>query len=349
MNKQIYQYKPTQYSGYIPPEVGLLNELIRVSVPNNAITSIPEELADTQLVELNVSNNQIKSFPSTLEGKGTLDRVHIDHNAFESQPLPNFASMPNLNHVYASDCGFIGTIPDFGSLDQLRNVDLSNNGLTGRIPTELGQLDKVVRLDLSNNQLTGELSPEVVSMPRLISLSLSNNKLVGTIPTEIGDMGSYWDEKDLQRTKGIHLDGNVLNGLIPEEIAEIKDLKALALHGAGNKFSGDIPQAVCDMALDELSLYCPNLDCSCSDACVCVDDLSIHNMIDNDAVSLDSAIVGGADKGAVSFDSSASTASTNIAVVKGDDQDSDGDGLSDAAETIIGKFFNISTCDIMEK
>ena len=338
------------YSGDIPPEVGLLDELVQLNVPNNAITSIPDEIGNTQITELNVSANKIKAFPSTLEGKDSLKRVYIDHNAFESQSLPDFSSMNHLEVIQASNNGFTGTIdPSLGSLDELRTVDLSHNGLTGKIPTELGQLDKLVRLDLSNNQLTGELSPEVVSMPRLIALSASDNKLSGEIPAEIEGMGSYWSEKDSQRNKAIRLDGNVLDGPIPEEIAAIKDLKDLALHGAGNEFSGEIPQAVCDMSLDELSSYCANLDCSCSDACVCVDDVSIHNMIDDDAVSLDSAIIGGdkeiVDDGSDATDDALSLDSLaiigGIAVVDGDDQDSDGDGLVDEAEETLGKFYEV--------
>lgn len=262
-------------SGPLPDEIRLFDSLMRLALPNNKITAIPMPIAYTPIVELEVSNNEISSLPTSLYGKRSLEKLHIDRNNFEG-PLPDFAAIPKLEHIQAQYNSFTGTIhPSIGEqLSKLRNLDLSFNSLTGTIPPELGRLSRLVRLDLDNNSLTCEISPDIVSMSRLITLSASNNMLTGTLPPEIGGLASYWSRNGLSRDKVIRLDNNRLSGELPAELSDIKDLVEVSLHGPENQFVGPMPQAICDVvSLTVFSLDCSaTLDCSCTAACQCLGD-----------------------------------------------------------------------------
>ena len=272
-------------SGPLPDEIRLFDSLMRLALPNNKITAIPMSISYTPIVELEVSNNEISSLPTSLYGKRSLEKLHIDRNNFEG-PLPDFAAIPKLEHIQAQYNSFTGTIhPSIGEkLSKLRNLDLSFNSLTGTIPPELGRLSRLVRLDLDNNDLTGEISPDIVSMSRLITLSASNNMLTGTLPPEIGGLASYWSRNGLSRDKVIRLDNNRLSGEIPAELSDIKDLVEVSLHGPENQFVGPMPQAICDVvSLTVFSLDCSaTLDCSCTAACQCLGDYTPPDADDTD-------------------------------------------------------------------
>ena len=273
-------------AGDVAPEIGLLTSMQELNLQDNAITSIPATLARAPLVSLVLSNNLIASFPASLHGKKTLARIEIDRNDFQDVPLPDFAGMPKLEHLFLQYNSFTGTIdPKLGNLKRLRNLDFAFNQLEGGIPEELGGLIRLVRLDLEGNQLTGTLPPLVASLPRVTTLALSNNRLTGSIPRDIGSLGSYWVESAKFRPKAVRLDGNTLSGAIPAELANIDGLSVLALHGLENGFTGNLPLPICMLSVDVLTSHCSLLDCKCSASCTCVDDAGsylLSSALEND-------------------------------------------------------------------
>lgn len=80
--------------------------------------------------------------------------------------------------------------------------------------------------DLSRNDTAGQLSPEIFGLNHF----LSHNSICGTLPSSNGN---------LTRLKRLTLNGNKLNGSIPEELSNLLNADNTALHS--NDFSGPFP------------------------------------------------------------------------------------------------------------
>ncbi|KAM0005351.1 putative non-specific serine/threonine protein kinase [Helianthus debilis subsp. tardiflorus] len=177
-------------------------------------------------------------------------------------PLHNLSTtLSNIKHLDLSRNIFTGTLPHFfQNLTSLQFLDLSfvplgvvSNfaNLLSMIPSllelhlsycnlkemrlshilhNLTTLSNLQHLDLSSNRLTDSIPESLTKLTMLQVLDLSYNDLTGPIPTFPGKLAE------------LYLQGNYLNGSIPESIGRLAALTALSLYN--NKLSGTIPVSI---------------------------------------------------------------------------------------------------------
>ena len=221
-------------TGPIPPELGDLTNLDRLSLYDNALTGpIPPELGSlADLTELVVSGNRLSgSIPTELGNLTNLESLWLSGNRL-SGPIPlELADLTNLHSLLLTSNDLSGPIPpELADLTNLRSLWLSSNRLSGPIPLELADLTNLHSLLLTSNDLSGPIPPELGSLTNLKELWLSGNRLSGPIPDELANLANL---------EGLLLASNDLSGPIPPELGSLTNLSSLRLQR--NELSGSIP------------------------------------------------------------------------------------------------------------
>ncbi|KAI3888430.1 hypothetical protein MKW92_009552 [Papaver armeniacum] len=247
-------------SGTVPSSIGDCRSFISLQLSNNNLTgNVPNELQqieDLRYLQLN-DNNLNGSFPNCIQMIRWLEVLNLGSNNFE------------------------GTIPSFlGLMDGLTIISLRSNKFNGSIPEKITELNNPRILDLSLNNLSG-------SVPRRIG----NLKMLITRPSETFSLGYDGDIKLLMVIKGIvtklehlysyssglDLSCNILDGVIPEEIAQLKGLSMLNL--SHNHLSGVIPKKVGNMTgLGSLDLSFNKLSGEIPKSLTSIDSLGYLNL-----------------------------------------------------------------------
>ena len=124
-------------SGVLPPELGDLDELVRLELRDIAIKGeIPDEM-------------------------GRLERLRtliIFESSITGRIPPSLADLRNLTGLYLDGNQLTGEIPSsLGNLSSLVNLRLTGNRLSGEIPPAMGNLGGLRRLQLNGNQLSGAI------------------------------------------------------------------------------------------------------------------------------------------------------------------------------------------------
>ena len=153
-------------AGPIPPEIGKLANLERLSLGRNDLSG---------------------RVPSELGRLANLRRLDLSRNALTG-PIP--AGLGNLTELRVLDLsvndGIDGEIPpELGNLTKLVELHLWRNKLQGRIPSELGRLAELTVLWLEANNLEGEVPPEIGNLVQMQTLGLNSNALTGPLPTSL--------------------------------------------------------------------------------------------------------------------------------------------------------------------
>lgn len=138
--------RPITLTGTIPPELGSLSNLERLTLSRHNLTGpIPPELGNlTELTDLQLYGNELAGgIPPELGNLTKLTRLDVSGN-----PLR-------------------GGIPvELGKLTNLWTLRLSNNQLTGSIPASLGALTSLLYLNLyGNTSLTGCIPASLRGVP----------------------------------------------------------------------------------------------------------------------------------------------------------------------------------------
>ncbi|KAL5548572.1 hypothetical protein UlMin_003803 [Ulmus minor] len=157
------------------------------------------------LSSLDLSNNQIKgNVPEWLSnvGKDSLYLLDLSHNL-----LTNIVQIPWKN---------------------LLILDLRSNLLQGPLP--IPPLNTTV-FSISNNQLTGEIPSLICNMSSLQVLDLSKNRFHGILPPCIGNLqkNSTFAEENSNSLRLLNLNGNQLEGSLPQTLLNCKSLQVLDL------------------------------------------------------------------------------------------------------------------------
>ncbi|XP_062147868.1 receptor-like protein EIX2 [Alnus glutinosa] len=171
-----------------------------------------------------------------------------------------FGNMVALVHLDLSHNNLQGAIPDLTKLSLLRELRLSNNQLNESLDNVLGKYSKLQALDVSFNSFKGVITETHLSnfsSPRMLELSFNSdlslkfnpdwvppfyldiiglgscklgNLLTGIIPQSIGDM---------KRLESLNLSSNHLSSVILPSLATLRFLSYLNL--SDNNLSGKIP------------------------------------------------------------------------------------------------------------
>ncbi|TYI32377.1 hypothetical protein ES332_A04G056400v1 [Gossypium tomentosum] len=102
-------------------------------------------------------------------------------------------------------------------------LDLRSNSLQGLLPTPPQELSYYL---ISNNELGGEISSRICNLSFLSVLDLSKNKLSGTIPDWFR---SFRDQPSVTVLRTVNLNGNQLEGSIPQSLTNCYSLEVLDL------------------------------------------------------------------------------------------------------------------------
>ncbi|XP_022733992.1 receptor kinase-like protein Xa21 [Durio zibethinus] len=218
-------------SGTIPPHLGNLSFLVRLSIGNNGFHgSLPIELANFR---------RLKS-------------IRLSNNNFNGEIPSWFGSFTELRDLSLNSNNFMGVIPSsLCSLSKLEILSLYQNNLQGQIPVAIGNLSSLRRLFLHYNKLSGSIPSSIFSISSLVQIFLSDNQLIGSIPSI---------QLNISSLKTIDLTFNNLTGHIPPNMFDyLPKLKGLSL--SWNQLSGRIPMSLFKcQELEELSLSINNLE-----------------------------------------------------------------------------------------
>ncbi|TYJ49317.1 hypothetical protein E1A91_A01G126500v1 [Gossypium mustelinum] len=229
--------------GVIPSNISKLTELRSLDLMTNKITgAVPEDL--DQLVQLQVLNLGRNLFtgtvPSTIYNMSSLVVLALASNHLRGRlPYDVGVTLPNLLVFNFGFNEFTGGIP--GSLHNLTNIKIirmAHNLLQGTVPPGLGNLPFLEMYNIGFNKIvtTGDDSLEFIitsltNSSRLKFLALDGNLLEGEIPESVGNLSEVLSK--------LYMGGNRISGNIPPSIAQLSGLTLLNL--SYNSISGEIP------------------------------------------------------------------------------------------------------------
>ncbi len=208
----------------LPPEIGLLDNVVQLDLCNNKnLSIIPDGIWGlSNLSMINWNNNNISIIPPEI-GLLELEFITLFNNNLSSIPK-EFGHLIYLQTLNLRDNKLTSIPSEFGQLINLSSLNLKRNKLQS-IPREFGLLTNLNTLDLSYNEL--EIIPsEIGNSINLTKLKISHNKLK-KIPKTIGQL------TNLQK---LCLDDNCLKS-IPKEVEYLDNFVELVLNNNnGNKY-----------------------------------------------------------------------------------------------------------------
>ncbi|KAL7139427.1 hypothetical protein ABFS83_09G049800 [Erythranthe nasuta] len=223
-----------QIKGIIPPEIGNLSNLVRLSLMDNELSgNIPPTVNHLQKLQgLYLFNNNMRgSIPNGLCELHNLVYLFLGRNKFSGQIPECLENITSLRYLYLYSNMLNSTIPStLWHLTDLLQLDLSSNFLSGIIPLEIGNLVSVTWINLSMNQLSESIPSTVGNLISLTKLYLAHNRLEGSIPESMGSMISL---------EVADLSNNYLSGSIPKSLETLKYL--IYFNVSFNGLRGEIP------------------------------------------------------------------------------------------------------------
>ncbi|CAA3029268.1 receptor kinase CLAVATA1 [Olea europaea subsp. europaea] len=252
--------------GTLPPEIGLLSELVNLTLYGNNITgSIPVEVSRLMnLKYMNISWNLFSgTFPGELVLKMTeLEVLDVYNNNFSGNLPVELVKLKNLKFLNLGGNYFSGEIPEiYSEFESLTVLALQGNSLGGKIPASLANIPNLQELSLGYfNRYEGGVPPEFGSIATLRLLDLGNCNLTGEVPATLGNLKQLHTLflqlnnltghippalSGLVSLMSLDLSINLLTGEIPESFAELKNLTLLNLFQ--NKLQGPLPVFIGDL------------------------------------------------------------------------------------------------------
>ncbi len=193
-----YNFAFNNLNGYLPPEIGNLTALKKLTPGNNPGLSgvIPDEIGNLKFMTgLGIGNCSLTgAIPNSIGNCSLLKFINLWENLLTG-PIP----------------------PEIGLLDSLVSLELYDNQLTGSIPPELGSCTNLQELRLFNNQLTGTIPEEITLLPNISYLDLHSNLLSGELPTYLSNMFNPQSEE-------INIGDNMFSGPVPQQWGNISFL-----------------------------------------------------------------------------------------------------------------------------
>ena len=231
-----------------------------------------------------IMNNLVGNIPESIGDLTKLKVLDLRENNLYGSAIPaNIVNLINLQHLSLKHCNLKGSIPeDIGNLTSLTGLNFLLNHLEGPIPESVGNLINMVDMRLNHNRLTS--IPESLSnLSKLEILYLNNNQLAGPLPGNLGNLKNikYFNVSAnflsgaipasivnltgasnllLQHNQfsdtipllpngnvvvNINLSYNKLEGVIPEYICQLKNVRTLNL--GVNNLEGEIPECIGSM------------------------------------------------------------------------------------------------------
>lgn len=262
--------------GTIPESIGDLVGLSWLFLDQNKLTdSIPISIGNLVCLEyFNISMNQLTgTIPSSIGNLKMLRDLSLSNNYLSGAIPVDMCHLPELSSLSLSGNRLTGNIPkELGGLKNIQYIGLSSNPLTGKIPESLRKLNLSAFscnnccLDLSdqaewvndnrciNWHTTDQLEPfsleeERLALEKIIySLGLPEWNDVTGWQTDLPI--NRWSRigKIIGSVTSIMLSGIYANGVIPESIGRLKNLKEILINNDNSEFqtviNGSLPDSI---------------------------------------------------------------------------------------------------------
>lgn len=189
-----------QLKGAFSADVGRLRKLEALDLRGNALTALPDELADLKcLKSLDVGENQLRSLPfevlsrmplrtlnapknllegtlipSSVEGLENLQSLNIANNAVEIFAANETLALPCIQNLYIG-VNRIKRLPCVSSWQSLSILSAEDNSLA-ELPAGFAELKSLKSADFTGNDIS-RLDDKIGLMPTLTLFKVANNPL----------------------------------------------------------------------------------------------------------------------------------------------------------------------------
>jgi Leucine-rich repeat (LRR) protein len=214
----------------IPEEMVFPKSLIKIIIIYSRLESLPESIGNlTNLTILTLYNNQLTTLPASIGNMTKLKKLRIKNNRLTTLP-DTCRELTNLDVLDLHNNQFESIPESMTDLSSLETLDLSHNRITS-LPDNINKLTRLAYLHLNNNLLT--TLPDnfvVVHNHPMEILNLSHNQLT-SIPTSVGN---------LLNLRELNLNHNTNLRILPQRVLNLRRQRNLMrpgteilLHGTG--------------------------------------------------------------------------------------------------------------------
>ena len=242
-------------TGSIPPSLGNLTGLVRLSFWNNALSGpIPPSLGSLANLELlHLGANALSGpIPSSLGSLANVVDLRLPDNALSGPIPPGLGDLANLEYLNLNVNDLSGPIPpSLGSLANLTSLWLVGNRLSGSIPTALCRFEATINPQQGDVSLPGCGTDGGEDRAVLMELYDATNGPGWRFNTNWGS-GAPLDEwygvttDEDGRVAWLVLDSNGLTGSLPSSLGGLGSLKGMYFYD--NELAGSIPSSLSALA-----------------------------------------------------------------------------------------------------
>ncbi|XP_014506127.1 putative receptor-like protein kinase At3g47110 [Vigna radiata var. radiata] len=255
--------------GKLPSNITLLNQLQILDLSSNKIVSqIPQDIGSLKKLEvLKLGKNSLYgAIPASLGNISSLKNISLGTNFLTGWIPSDLGRLHDLIELDLVLNNLNGTVPPaVYNLSSLVNFALASNSLWGEIPQDVGlKLPKLIVFNICFNYFTGGIPGSLHNLTNIQVIRMASNLLEGTVPPGLGNLpflrmynigGNRIVSSGVRgldfitsltnstRLKFLAIDGNMLEGVIPETVGNLsKDLSTLYM--GQNRFNGSIPRSI---------------------------------------------------------------------------------------------------------
>ena len=193
----------------LPPSIGFLNSLKKLSLWINRLKDVPSSIGSLSSLEyLNLRVNYLKNLPDSIGNLTLLKELDLFANRLVTLP-PSIGELNSLEKMILSKNELIELPDSIGSLSSLKVLDVSKNELE-TLPESIGLMSSLEILNLQQNNLSS-LPDSIGKLASLQTLIISKNQFK-TLPETL---------YSLKNLKELYIgDNNSI--IIPKELEELK-------------------------------------------------------------------------------------------------------------------------------
>ncbi|KAL9329557.1 hypothetical protein ACSQ67_004560 [Phaseolus vulgaris] len=255
--------------GKLPSNITHLNELQILDLSSNKIVSkIPEDIGSLKRLEvLKLGKNSLYgAIPASLGNISSLKNISFGTNFLTGWIPSDLGRLHDLIELDLILNNLNGTVPPvIYNSSSLVNFALASNSLWGEIPQDVGlKLPKLIVFNICFNYFTGGIPGSLHNLTNIQVIRMASNFLEGTVPPGLGNLpflrmynigynrivssgvtglDFITSLTNSTRLNFLAIDGNMLEGVIPETIGNLsKDLSTLYM--GQNRFNGSIPTSI---------------------------------------------------------------------------------------------------------
>ncbi|KAA8537815.1 hypothetical protein F0562_027605 [Nyssa sinensis] len=257
---KVLNMSSNRIEGAIPPNISLCKELLVLDMMQNEISGgIPEELSHlTKLQVLHLGKNHLSgAIPPSIANISSLIHLNLGTNHLGGMIPSDLARLRNLKQLDLTINNISGTVPpSIYNMSSLAYLALASNNLWGNLPGDVGvTLPNLLSFNFCFNKFTGTIPGSLHNLTNIQIIRMAHNLLHGTVPpglgnlpdlqmynigfnyiTSSGDSGLNFltSLTNSTRLNFLAIDGNLLEGVIPESIGNLSK-RLTHLYMGGNR------------------------------------------------------------------------------------------------------------------